>query len=110
MKRTWHLYLLYWQSFYLTLISMHKSTKKFGLTGFHAPILPRDAIDKSSTEDTMSAKSISNGYNVLDLNTHVNPIDNIEIFSQIRIRNSFGSFFGSGTEINVRQLRAGCYK
>ena len=42
----------------------------------------------------------------MDLNTHVNPIQNIEIFAQLRIRNSFGSFFGSGTEINVRQLKA----
>ncbi len=66
----------------------------------------RDAIDKNNTEDTVSAKNTSNGYNLLDLNTHVNPIKDIEIFAQLRIRNSFGSFFGSGTEINVRQLRA----
>ena len=65
----------------------------------------RDAID-NNTEDTVSAKNASNGYNLLDLNTHVNPIQDIEIFAQLRIRNSFGSFFGSGTEINVRQLRA----
>ncbi|OUT72300.1 MAG: hypothetical protein CBB76_01750 [Crocinitomicaceae bacterium TMED16] len=65
----------------------------------------RDAID-NNTEDTVSAKNASNGYNLLDLNTHVNPIKDIEIFAQLRIRNSFGSFFGSGTEINVRQLRA----
>jgi hypothetical protein len=56
--------------------------------------------------DTISAKNSSNGYNLLDLNTHVNPIKNIEIFAQLRIKNSFGSFFGSGTEINVRQLKA----
>ena len=66
----------------------------------------RDAMDKNNTEDTVSAKNASNGYNLLDLNTHVNPIKDIEIFAQLRIRNSFGSFFGSGTEINVRQLRA----
>ena len=66
----------------------------------------RDAMDKNNTEDTISAKNASNGYNLLDLNTHVNPIKDIEIFAQLRIRNSFGSFFGSGTEINVRQLRA----
>ena len=66
----------------------------------------RDALDKSSMHDTISAKNTSNGYNLLDLNTHVNPIKNFEIFAQLRIKNSFGSFFGSGTEINVRQLMA----
>ena len=66
----------------------------------------RDAIDKSTINDTLSPNNRSNGYNLLDLNTHVNPIKDIEIMAQLRIRNSFGSFFGSGTEINVRQLRA----
>ena len=66
----------------------------------------RDALDKSLMDDTLSTRNISNGYNLLDLNTHVNPIDDIEIFAQIRIRNSLQSFFGSGTEINVRQLNA----
>ena len=66
----------------------------------------RDAIDKSTINDTLSPNNRSNGYNLLDLNTHVNPIKGIEIMAQLRIRNSFGSFFGSGTEINVRQLRA----
>ena len=65
----------------------------------------RDAIDKSMS-DTLSAKNSSNGYNLLDLNAHVNPIKDIEIFAQLRIRNSFGSFFGSGTQISVRQLKA----
>ena len=66
----------------------------------------RDALDKSIANDTISAKNTSNGYNLLDLNTHVNPVKNIEVFAQLRINNSFGSFFGSGTEINVRQLKA----
>ena len=74
--------------------------------GFSRSYFTRDALDKSLTDDTISARNTSNGYNLLDLNTHVNPIQNIEIFAQLRIRNSFGSFFGSGTEINVRQLKA----
>ena len=74
--------------------------------GFSRSYFTRDALDKSLIDDTISAKNTSSGYNLLDLNTHVNPIQNIEIFAQLRIRNSFGSFFGSGTEINVRQLKA----
>ena len=73
--------------------------------GFSHTYFSRDAINKNVKDDTLSARNISNGYSLLDLNTHVNPIKNIEIFSQLRIRNSFGSFFGSGTEVNVRQLR-----
>ena len=57
-------------------------------------------------EDTISASNISSGYNLLDLNTHINPFEIIEIFAQVRIKNEFGSFFGSGTQIDVRQLRA----
>jgi hypothetical protein len=79
---------------------------RFGLTDYLAPFFARDALDKSAKDDTLSARNISNGYNLLDLNTHVNPSKDIEIFAQLRIRNSFGSFFGSGTEINVRQLKA----
>ena len=63
----------------------------------------RDAINKNIT-DTLSPRNVSNGYSLLDLNTHVNPIKDIEIFTQLRLKNSFGSFFGSGTEVNVRQL------
>ena len=74
--------------------------------GLSRTYFSRDALDKSLTDDTISTRNISNGYNLLDLNTHINPIDNFEIFAQIRIRNNLASFFGSGTEINVRQLNA----
>ena len=57
-------------------------------------------------EDTISASNVSSGYNLIDLNTHINPFETIEIFGQVRIKNEFGSFFGSGTQIDVRQLRA----
>ena len=73
--------------------------------GLSRSYFARDAIDKSMS-DTLSAKNSSNGYNLIDLNTHVNPIKDLEIFAQLRIRNSFGSFFGSGTQISVRQLKA----
>ncbi len=66
----------------------------------------RDVIGETLEQDTLSAKNASNGYNLIDLNTHINPIENIEIFAQLRIKNQFGSFFGSGTSIDVRQLTA----
>ena len=74
--------------------------------GLSRSYFARDALDKSTQDDTLSPRNTSNGYNLLDLNTHVNPIKDFEIFAQLRIRNSFGSFFGSGTEVKVRQLKA----
>ena len=88
-------------------ISLYSQTQEnIWFDGFSSSYFTRDAIDKSDKEDTLSARNVSNGYSLLDLNIHINPIKEIEIFSQLRIRNSFGSFFGSGTEVNVRQLRA----
>ena len=92
---------------FLTVINLYAQVNEnIWFDGFSRSYFSRDAIDKSKIDDTISANNTSNGYNILDLNTHVNPIDDIEIFAQLRIRNSLGSFFGSGTEINVRQLRA----
>jgi hypothetical protein len=85
--------------------SIAQTDEKIWFDGFARSYFARDAIDKNVTDDTLSARNASNGYNLLDLNTHVNPIDDIEIFAQIRIKNSFGGFFGSGTEIDSRQLR-----
>ena len=92
---------------FFSVISLHaQNTEHIWFDGLSRSYFVRDALDKSTTNDTLSARNTSNGYNLLDLNTHVNPIKDIEIFAQLRIRNSFGSFFGSGTEIDVRQLKA----
>ena len=106
MKRSILLLLVFFAVF-LSAINLHAQTNEnIWFDGLYRSYFTRDAIDKSTTYDTLSARNISNGYNLLDLNTHVNPIKDIEIFAQLRVRNSFGSFFGSGTEINVRQLKA----
>ena len=84
-----------------------QSNNKIWFDGFARSYFTRDAIGENEQEDdTLSSKNASNGYNLFDLNTHVNPIEDIEIFAQLRIQNTFGSFFGSGTSVNVRQLRA----
>ena len=106
MKRSLILSLVFFTVF-LSDINLHAQiSENIWFDGLSRSYFARDAIDNSTTDDTLSARNISNGYNLLDLNTHVNPLKDIEIFAQLRIRNSFGSFFGSGTEINVRQLRA----
>ena len=106
MKRGILLLVVFFAVFF-SAINLHaQNNENIWFDGLSRSYFARDAIDKSASDDTLSARNISNGYNLLDLNTHVNPLKDIEIFAQLRIRNSFGSFFGSGTEINVRQLRA----
>ncbi|MDC0028941.1 hypothetical protein OAJ32_00360 [bacterium] len=106
MKRNLLLIIVFFAVF-LSDISLHAQiSKNIWFDGLSRSYFARDALDKSTIDDTISARNTSNGYNLLDLNIHVNPIKDIEIFSQLRIRNSFGGFFGSGTEINVRQLKA----
>ena len=101
------LLLIVFVAFFLSDISLHaQSRENIWFDGLSRSYFARDAVDNKTIDDTISARNTSNGYNLLDLNTHVNPIDDIEIFAQLRIRNSFGGFFGSGTEINVRQLKA----
>ena len=106
MKRSF-LLLLVFCAVFISAVNLHAQVNEnIWFDGLSRSYFARDALDKSTTSDTISAKNTSNGYNLLDLNTHVNPIKNIEIFAQLRIKNSFGSFFGSDTEIDVRQLKA----
>ena len=106
MKRSF-LLLLVFCAVFLSDFHLHAQVNEnIWFDGLYRSYFVRDALDKSIANDTISAKNTSNGYNLLDLNTHVNPVKNIEVFAQLRINNSFGSFFGSGTEINVRQLKA----
>ena len=54
--------------------------------------------------------SVTVGWNLLDLNPHVNPTPNVEVFAQVRVLNEFGGFFGQGTQVDVRQLQfLGCW-
>ncbi len=105
MKRSFIL-LLVCCAVFLSDVYLHAQTNEnIWFDGLSRSYFARDALDKSTTDDTISAKNTSNGYNLLDLNTHVNPVKNIEVFAQLRIKNSVESFFGSDTEINVRQLK-----
>ena len=106
MKRSLLLLLVFFAAFLSAINLNAQINDNIWFDGLSRSYFVRDALDKSTQDDTLSASNTSNGYNLLDLNTHINPINDFEIFAQLRIRNSFGSFFGSGTEINVRQLKA----
>ena len=92
MKRSL-IHILVFFTVFLPVINLYAQVnEKIWFDGLSRSYFARDAIDKSKIDDTISVNNTSNGYNILDLNTHVNPIDDIEIFAQLRIRNSFGSF------------------
>ena len=90
--------------FQLEIISFSQQDEKIWFDGLGRSYFSRDNV--VSNGDTISPKSMSSGYNLLDLNVHINPISNIEVFGQVRVQNQFGGFFGSGTQIDVRQLTA----
>ena len=65
----------------------------------------RDALSgESKDQDTTSARSNGEGYTAIDLGIHFNPSKEIEIFSEIRIKNDFGYMWGSGAYVELRRL------
>ena len=65
----------------------------------------RDALSgESKNQDTTSARSNGEGYTAIDLGIHFNPSKEIEIFSEIRIKNDFGYMWGSGAYVELRRL------
>ena len=66
----------------------------------------RDALGEFGKEDSLTKRNATDGYNLVDLGVHVNPLKDFEVFAELRVRNTFGGFFGAGTEVLVRQLRA----
>ena len=69
------LLLIVFVAFFLSDISLHaQNSENIWFDGLSRSYFTRDAVDKGTTDDTISARSSSNGYNLLDLNTHVNPV------------------------------------
>ena len=65
----------------------------------------RDALAGDlKKSDTTSARSNGEGYTAIDLGIHFNPSKEIEIFSEIRIKNDFGYMWGSGAYVDLRRL------
>ena len=87
---------------FIQLFTIAQQDEKIRFSGLTRSLISRD-LNKT---DTINPLNSTSGYNLIDLNTHINPLKDIEILAQLRIRNEFGSFFGSGTQITVRQLTA----
>ena len=67
----------------------------------------RDALEGTLKEtDTVSARSNGGGFTILDLGLHFTPVDDIEIFSEIRLKNDFGGMWGNKSYVELRRLTA----
>ena len=75
--------------------------KQYWLDGFSRTWFASDAL----LGNEVNPARMSSGWNMLDLNPHVNPVQGVEVYAQIRMLNEFGGFFGQGTQVDVRQLR-----
>ena len=82
MKRSLIFIIVFFEVF-LSAISLHAQiNENIWFDGLSRSYFVRDAVDKTTIDDTLSARNRSNGYSLLDLNTRVNPIKDIEIFCQ----------------------------
>ena len=70
--------------FQLETISFTQQNEKIWFDGLGRSYFSRDNV--VSNGDTISPKNMSGGYNLIDLNVHVNPIPNIEVFGQVRVQ------------------------
>ena len=86
--------------------ALSQKSEKVWFDGNARSLLNRDALGEFGEDDSLTQRNVTDGYNLVDLNVHVNPLEDIEVFAQLRVRNSFGGFFGAGTDVMVRQLRA----
>ena len=75
------IFLISFSIFQLASSSISQQNEKIWFDGLGRSYFSRDNV--LSNEDTISPNSMSSGYNLLDLNVHLNPIPNIEVFSQV---------------------------
>ena len=70
-------------------------------------VFNRDALEGTLKEtDTVSTRSNGGGSTILDLGFHFTPVDDIEIFSEIRLKNDFGGMWGNKNFVELRKLSA----
>jgi len=105
MKKKYLYYLLLFVLFPILAQSQVKS--KLWYDGNARVMYNRDALEGTLKEtDTVSTRSNGGGSTMLDLGFHFTPIDDIEIFSEIRLKNDFGGMWGNKNFVELRRLSA----
>ena len=102
------IYLYYLSSLMLFPILAQSQVKsKLWYDGNARVMYNRDALEGTLKEtDTVSARSNGGGFTILDLGLHFTPVDDIEIFSEIRLKNDFGGMWGNKSYVELRRLTA----
>ena len=103
MKKNYNLILLL--GFLIPTLGFGQATPKVWYDGNSRAMFYRDALSGNlKDQDTTSTRSEGEGYTAIDLGMHFTPNSEIEIFSEIRIKNDFGFMWGSGSSVDLRRL------
>ena len=87
------------------MVSQGQVGPKVWYDGNSRAMFYRDALSGDLKDiDTTSTRSEGEGYTAIDLGMHFTPNKEIEIFSEIRIKNDFGFMWGSGAYVDLRRL------
>ena len=91
----------------LPMLVQSQVKSKLWYDGNSRVIFNRDALEGTIKDiDTVSTRSNGGGSTVLDLGFHFTPVDDIEIFSEIRLKNDFGGMWGNKSVVELRSLSA----
>jgi len=105
MKKKYLYYLLFLML--LPVLARSQVKSKLWYDGNSRVTFNRDALEGSLKDiDTVSTRSNGGGSTVLDLGFHFTPVDDIEIFSEIRLKNDFGGMWGNKSVVELRRLSA----
>ena len=103
MKKIYLYYLSFLMLFPILAQSQVKS--KLWYDGNARVMYNRDALEGTLKEtDTVSTRSNGGGFTILDLGFHFTPVEDIEIFSEIRLKNDFGGMWGNKSIVELRRL------
>jgi hypothetical protein len=83
------------------------TSEKLWFDGNARVMYDRDAINGDlANTDTISARNDGGGFTILDLGFHFTPVEDVEIYSQVRLRNDFGGMWGARSAVDLRWLSA----
>jgi len=92
---------------FLPLLAQSQVKSKIWYDGNTRVMYNRDALEGVLKEtDTVSTRSNGSGFTIVDLGLHFTPISDIEISSEIRLRNEFGGMWGNRSLVELRTLSA----
>ena len=105
MKKIYLYYLLFLML--LPVLAQSQVKSKLWYDGNSRVIFNRDALEGTLKDtDTVSTRSNGGGSTVLDLGFHFTPLNDIEILSEIRLKNDFGGMWGNKSVVELRRLSA----